>query len=172
MKTLIPPGGWVVLAVVAAFIGFISSRPAYRFFSDDNAQLAVSFKHTTPRLHPCPEEELKAYLNERGDRPRHMQNAKAECGSRERHPVALRITVDGKRLTQKEIEASGWRHDTSIFVLEQHMVGAGRHQVTVEMGEQGAAGGYPFSISKEINFGPRDIVAIDFKKPDFKVFDE
>lgn len=172
MKTLIPPGGWVVLAAVAAFVGFFTSRPAHSFFSDDKAQLAVSFKYTTPRLHPCADEELKTYLDGRGGRPRHMQNAKAECGSRERFPLALRITVDGKVLTQKEVPASGWRHDTSIFVLEQHMVGAGHHAVTVEMGEKGAAGGYSHSISREIDFGPRDIVAIDFKKPEFKIFAE
>lgn len=170
MKTLIPPGGWVVLAAATAFVGFFSSSPAYTFFSDDQAQLAVSFKHTTPRLHPCADEELKTYLADRGDRPRHMQNAKAECGSRERFPLALRITVDGKRLAQKEINASGWRHDNSIFVLERHMVTAGRHEVTVEMGEKGAAGGYPFRLSGEIDFGPRAVVAIDFKNTDFKVF--
>lgn len=169
MKTLIPPGGWIVLAAVTALVGLFSSWPAYRFNTDDTAQLAVSFKHTTPRLHPCADEELKTYLADRDGRPRHMQNAKAECGSRERHPLALRIAVDGKLLAQKEINASGWRHDNSIFVLEQHMVGAGRHNVTVEMGEKGAAGGYGYRISREIDFGPRAVMAIDFKKPDFKV---
>ncbi len=171
MKTLIPPGGWIVLAAVAAFVGFITSRPAYCFHKDDTAQLAVSFKHTTPRIHECPESEMKSYLAGRDNRPRHMQNAKAECGSRERHPLALRITVDGRVLTEKEIQASGWRHDTSIFVLEQHMLPVGRHTVTVEAGEKGAAGGYAFNISREINFGPRDVVAINFKKPDFLVFE-
>lgn len=171
MKTLIPPGGWVVLAAVTAFVGYFTSSPSYRFFAEEQAQLVVSFKHTTPRLHPCADEELKTYLNDRGDRPRHMQNAKAECGSRERFPLALRITVDGKVVRQKEVPASGWRHDTSIFVLEQHMLGAGRHTVMVEMGEKGAAGGYPFNISREIDFHPRDIVAINFKKAAFEVFE-
>ncbi len=167
MKTVIPVGGWVVLAAVAAFVGFITSRPAYCFNTDDKAQLAVSFKNTTPRLHECGEAELKSYISGRKDRPRHMRNAQAECGSRERYPLALRITVDGEVLTEKEIPASGWRHDTSIFVLEQKMVSVGHHAVTLELGEKGTTEGYPFKISREIDFGPRDVVAFNFKKPDF-----
>ncbi len=164
-----PPGGWLALAALMTLLGLFTSWPPYRFYGDDMALLAVSFKHITPRLHECGPEELARFLAAREGRPRHMQDARAECGSRERQPLALRISIDGAVRREIAIVPSGWRHDAAVFALERVPVAAGRHAVALEIGDTGAPGEFNYRFERELDFAPREVVTASFEAPLFRV---
>lgn len=159
---------FLILGAPAAISAYFADNPHYHYYHETDAALVVSFKHTTPRIHECTPEEMKAFLAGLAWKPKHMQKAGLSCGSRERHNLDLLVKVDGRTVHEKATVPSGWRHDASVFLFEKFMVGAGPHKVEVYVRDTGAAGAdYPYAYTEVIDFPPLGVVAVDFQKPSF-----
>ncbi len=120
--------GALALATVLCGTTWVGSRLPYRTQHDADPVLVVSFNHGGERLSQhamSPEEAAK--------RLPHMRS-KANL-TRERVPVRIRVTVDGKIVHEASHAPKGLSHDGPSLALERFPVAAGTHGVAVELGD-------------------------------------
>ena len=138
-----------------AIIGYFSSAPQYTHLPADKALLRLSFSHAGERKQECrqrtPEELAKLPPNMR---------AAQDC-PRERTPVSIELSVDGEKIYQADVEASGVHHDGASTVYRRLVVPSGKHKIGVRMRDRP---GEAFNYERElvIDLQPGSALLIDF----------
>ncbi len=161
--------GIILLAIPAFATAYLSSLPRYTFRNADRSELMLTFKHTSHRVHECAAVEKATYIAGIHNL-KHSQNAGALCGGRERHPVGIRLVMDGKVMVNKDIPPLGWRHDSTVFVFEKFIVPPGEHSLVMAMRDSGKTGeNYDFRYEGIARFEQGKIVVVDFDDGGFKV---
>lgn len=157
-------GQAVVLAGVAAAIGFFASQPALTYFRADAAQIKLSFAHGSRRIEECrrltPEEIAKLPPRER--RPN-------TC-ARERVPIRVQLLVDGRAIYDEVLQPTGLSRDGPARVYRKFEVPAGRHEITARLRDSARAEGFDHERTTVVELRPLQNLAIDFKS-DHGTFD-
>lgn len=165
----LPFGGALMLMTPIVFIYFFSTSPQYTFFQENEAELVVSFKKTTARVHLCDEEELAEFKAEAKSRRKHMRRAGRVCGSRERFPLELVVWVDGKKHMANRYTPPGLRSDGPVFVYERFTIDKGGHEVKISVRDyrEGSEEGRsrpaePRLLTKDLEFDSRQRIVVDY----------
>jgi hypothetical protein len=144
-------------AAFTAAVGMFASWPTYGGLPDGTAQIKLSFIHSGARAEAChrltAEELAKLPPNER--RP-------IDC-SRQRLPVAVRLTIDGKTFYEAVLEAGGLSGDGPVKVYEKFVVLAGNHLIEARLRDSKRTEGFDYESSREVELTPAQNLAIDFK---------
>ncbi len=147
----------VVLASVAALIGWFATRPTYAQLGRDASLLKLSFSHAAQPLKPCrrysPEELAKLPFNER----------RATTCERGRWPVYLELHLDGRPVHRGIHRPAGLWNDGPSTVYARFPVPAGRHRLDARLRDSGRATGFDYSGTATVDLAPGQNFVIDFQ---------
>jgi len=150
-------GQAVVIAGLAAFIGWFATRPAYTQLGHDEAMVKLSFSHAAQPLKPCrrytPDELAKLPFNQR--RP-------TTC-ERGRWPVYVEFDIDGRRMHQGTYAPAGLWKDGPSTVYSRFRVPAGTHEMAVRLRDSGRRTGFDYVAVTSVDVTPGENFVIDFR---------
>ena len=150
-------GQLLFFAAAAVVTGFFASHPAYRAFPAGDALIKLSFNHGAVRKEACRRltsaEIAKLPPSER--RPN-------TC-SRERVPLRVQVTIDGKLAYDAELQPAGLSRDGPARAYQKFVVPAGRHKLELRLRDNRALTGFDYDTVREVNLRPLQNLAIDFK---------
>lgn len=121
-------GAAVVVGLLCAVVGLGSALP-YAAPQPASPELVLSFKHPGQVSENCRDltpEEIEAL-------PAHMRRTRV-C-ERERAPVRVRVAVAGRAVFERTYPPTGLGGDGPSIALATILVPAGRHEVTVAIGD-------------------------------------
>ncbi len=142
-------------AAFCAALAYFATRPAYHPIPPDTALVKVSLQHAGQRKEACrertPEELAKLAPNMRA----------ASVCPRERVPVSIEISVDGRTIVSAIVPPSGLAKDGSATLYRRIEVPAGEHRVVAKLGDAPEPG---FGHVKEatVTLAPGAILLVDF----------
>jgi len=149
-------GQIVFYTACAAAIGVFASWPLYRQVPEGSAQIKLSFNHSGKRVEDCrkltAEELSKLPSNKR--RP-------YDC-SRQRLPVTIQLTIDGKPIYEAVLEPGGLSSDGPAQAYEKFIVPAGKHVIEARLRDSRRSEGFDYESSLEAELAPWQNLAIDF----------
>ena len=150
-------GQVLVFAVVAAAIGYLSSRPLYRQFPDGMAQIKLSFAHGAAREQACrrftPQEIAELPPSER--RPNSCE--------RKRVPIHVELELNEKVILDALLEPTGLAGDGPARVYRKFVVPPGQHLITARLRDSQRAEGFDYETRREVSLNRGQNLAIDFK---------
>jgi hypothetical protein len=145
------------LVVLISASTYAVSELGHKGAEPQDAELIISFKHPGKLAQVCRDlsEQEKKKL------PVHMRPPKV-C-TRERADVRLRVAIDGREVVEKAYEPRGIWNDGNSIAIERMSVSAGRHRVSVRIGDTRDPRAFPHYSEKEIQFaaGTRAVVLFD-----------
>lgn len=150
-------GQALVLAALAAGVGYLSAAPTYHQVPDGMAQIKLSFRHGGQRVEDCRKltsEEI-AKLPPKERRPN-------TC-TRERLPITVVIEIDGKPLYEDVLQPSGLSRDGPSETYRKFLVAAGAHHLTAQLRDSKRAAGYDYQNDIDVDLTPFQNLAVDFK---------
>lgn len=140
----------------ALAIGYFSSQPSYRPFSNDQALIKLSISHPGQRKQPC---TAKA-----ADHQRNMPKSAGkllDC-PRERHPVTIDLKINGRLVFNAAAQPSGLSHDGRSLFYQRFPVTAGPYEFDVQMYEAETSKGPQYRFKQTIELKPGAIVVVGF----------
>ena len=150
-------GQLVFFIGLMALIGYLSNRPVYEQVPAGMAQIKLSFAHGGARKIDCRRltaKEIAALpANER--RPN-------TC-SRERIPLHVQLSLDGKLIFDELLPATGLSSDGPSRTYTKLLVPAGDHIITARMRDTKRAEGFDYEAQRSVQLQPFQNLAIDFK---------
>jgi len=122
--------GASTLAALLGGLTWLGTALPYRTQHNTQPTLVVSFNHGGERVG-----RLSLTKEEAAKRLPHMRSQVNL--TRERVPVRLRVTVDGKVLHEHAYPAKGLSHDGPSLALERFPIAPGTHDLTVALDDKG-----------------------------------
>lgn len=120
-------GGVLLVSVLSLLIALVSGLP-YRSPHDSRPTLVVSFNHGGDRTG-----QQALSREEAAKRLPHMRNTVNL--TRERVPVRMRVTIDGRVVHEGIYPAKGLSHDGPSLALERFPVAPGSHDIVVALND-------------------------------------
>jgi hypothetical protein len=145
----------VVIGGFAAFIGFFSSKPAYRLRGDNEAIVKLSFSHAAQRKLPC-RERSAAELAKLAPNMRLAQ----DC-PRERSVVKVELDMDGRNLYRIEVPPGGLHKDGAATLYRRLAIPAGRHTFAARLSDH-ASGEFTHRRETTLDLLPGQVLLVDF----------
>lgn len=149
-------GQGLFYAAVAAAVGYFAANPIWRQVPDGDAQIKLAIAHSGRPVRDChrlsPEELAKLPSTER--RP-------SNC-TRERLPVKIELTVDGKVLYEDVLPPTGWSRDGVSRAYRKFLVPAGPHVIDLGLTDSGRTDGFDYTARLAADLKPWQNLAIDF----------
>lgn len=149
-------GQALLYAAFAACIGWFSSHPVYHPLEADEALVKLSFSHAAQRKAPCRErsaEELQKLAPN--------MRAPLDC-PRERWPVTVELTLDGKLLTRAVANPGGVARDGPATLYARYQVPAGEHRIGVRVNDDGNVEGFTHQREETLQLAPQRVLVVDF----------
>jgi hypothetical protein len=149
-------GQAVVFAAVAAFVGYFAAHPLYHQVPEGDAQIKLALQHGGARVVDCRRrtaEEL-AKLPTTGRRPN-------DC-SRERVPLAIELSVDGRPIYEDVLPPTGLSRDGASITYRKFLVPAGQHVIEAKLRDTKRSSGFDYEKRVEAELKPWQNLAIDF----------
>lgn len=158
----------IAIAAVPFVLIYFLSAAEYRFYSPEESMLKVAFKHSGKRIEECDEERFLQHQAERYRREnRKSQGVRMDIGllektgcSRERHPIRLRIVVDGRLLLDKTYQPVGIRKDGASFIYEKFTLPSGKHSIEITMKD--SKDSPPYLLKSTVEFPPERVLLVRF----------
>ena len=148
------------LALYAGFafaVGTFSGYPPYARVEPGDAVVKLSFSHAGAHREPCrtlsPEELAALAPNMRSG---------VDC-PRARVPVTVELEIDGERVYDAALPASGLAHDGPSSVYERFAVPAGAHVIRVRLRDTAREHGFDYERTADVRLAPRQSFVIDFR---------
>ncbi|MBE9515606.1 MAG: hypothetical protein IME93_01380 [Proteobacteria bacterium] len=149
-------GQAVLYAGFIAVLGYLSTEPPYQFLSADQAVIKLTINHAGKIKGECRKptaEETEGY-------PRNM--IPPEICPRERAPVRLSMSMDGKDLYEGVLSPSGLRHDGSSTAYQRFNVPAGEHELDIRMNDDIRVKGHTHQKRITVNLAPAQVLVVNF----------
>lgn len=173
VKTGWPAG--VVLALKAALIlgifmvpVYFQSDPPYSFYTDKDASVKVAFKHIGKKVVNCDEAEV---IKSEGERYRktlkktsrvQMNMARfADC-PRERFPVHVSLSIDGREVLDRSYAPTGLKKDMASYVYDEFIIAPGRHKLSARLSDSGRKDAPDYTFEETVDIKPAQIRLIMF----------
>lgn len=150
-------GQGLVYALIALLFGVFSDSPRYTYSPPEQAQIMLSFSHGGARKGECRRlsaEEL-AELAPNMRRP--------QICPRERLPLLVELTLDGKPLFRAELPPSGLSGDGPSQVHRRFLVAPGPHRLTARLRDTARAQGFDYERSADIVLRAQQSFVVDFR---------
>ena len=147
----------LLYAAFAAFIGYLSVAPAYRYADPELAVIKLSLNHAADRVEEC----VKLTPQEINERARKGEVIN-EC-ARERLPLAVELEVDGTTALSMTAVPSGLWKDGPASVYERLEIDAGAHTITARLRDSARKAGWDYEYSEEVNLVPGRYFTITFR---------
>lgn len=144
------------LTIFMGLVGYFSIYPQYKHLEDDQAMITLAISHAGERREDCrqksPEEMAKLPPNMR---------ISMDC-PRERSPITVEVTLDGKSEISKSVEPPGLYKDQGIDIFQSIKVPAGKHLLSITMNDNVRVEGPTFSHQQDIELGAAQLLVIQF----------
>jgi hypothetical protein len=143
-------------AASAAVVGYFAAHPVYRQVPEDEAQIKLALRHGGARVADCRRltaQEL-AKLPSAERRPN-------DC-SRERVPLAVALSVDGRSIYEDVLEPTGLARDGVSKTYKKFLIPAGRHVIEARLRDSKRSVGFDYEKRLETELKPWQNFAIDF----------
>jgi quinol-cytochrome oxidoreductase complex cytochrome b subunit/coenzyme F420-reducing hydrogenase delta subunit len=144
-------------AVIAGFVGFFATQPAYTYLASDQALLKLSFSHAGQPLKPC-----RRYTHEELTKTPFGERSATSC-ERGRWPVYVELDLDGQPIYRATHEPAGLWNDGPSAVYARFDVPAGRHQLDARLRDDGSDSGFTFASSRTVELRPGENFVVDFR---------
>jgi hypothetical protein len=146
----------VNLTIFMGLVGYFSIYPPFKHLEDDQAMITLAISHAGQRREECrkisPEEMAKLPPNMR---------IQMDC-PRERSPITVDLTLDGKSVISNSVEPPGLYKDQGIDIFQSIKVPAGKHLLSIRMNDSIRVEGPTFTHEKDINLKPAQLLVIQF----------
>lgn len=155
MKDRLTPVGVSILTLAAVVTIYLSDVP-YTFFSEKDALMVFSFKHSgkpSKVQEALPKAELEKL-------PRHMR-PKSELVLK-RFPVYAEVRVNGNVVMAKSFRPAGLWQNGSSFAFENIIVAPGAHRVSIKLSESNDTDRFDFTYEDTVLFKAGQRIAFDF----------
>jgi len=143
-------------AVFMGLVWYFSINPPFKHLEDDQAMITLAIKHAAQRREECrkmsPEELAKLPPNMR---------VGMDC-PRERSPINLNLTLDGKSVIAKNVKSPGFHKDQTIDIFESIKVPSGKHLLSIKMNDSVRVEGPTYTHKQDINLEPAQLLVIQF----------
>lgn len=143
-------------AIFMVLIWYFATSPSIRVIEDDQAMLTVAFAHAGETREECrrlSQEELMKL-------PPNMR--KPEDCPRERSPIIVEATLDGKSIYNKTMLPPGIFNDGGVNIFYSSKVPAGKHSFKIKMDDSVRKQGFNHVFEQDIEIKPQQIVLVEF----------
>ena len=143
-------------AIFMALIWYFATSPSIRVIEDDQAMITVAFAHAGETREECrrlSQEELMKL-------PPNMR--KPEDCPRERSPIIIEATLDGKSIYNKTMLPPGIFNDGGVNIFYSSKVPAGKHSFKIKMDDSVRKQGFNHVFEQDIEIKPQQIVLVEF----------
>ncbi|MEJ2128269.1 MAG: hypothetical protein P8X81_05445 [Woeseiaceae bacterium] len=147
----------LLYSVFAAFIGYLSIAPAYRYADPELAVITLSVSHAADRVEEC----VKLTPDEINARAMKGESL-SEC-ARERLPLTVEVDVGGETVIRVTAKPSGLWSDGPASVYEKIDVQAGSHTITARLRDSARESGWDYEYSEEVDLSPGRYFTIRFR---------
>jgi len=157
----------IILCLIGVPVYFFSSMP-YRYFAHDASAIKIGFKHSGKRIVDCDEATLIRKAGESYRKSLKTEGqVKMDIGAltgcpRERFPVLVSLSIDGKLILERAYSPTGIKKDMASYVYEEFTVTPGTHRVTVTMYDREKTAAPEYSLDETIDFKPAGIRVVWF----------
>jgi hypothetical protein len=160
-----------VTVVLIVFIGLpvlVLSNISYSFYSPRESAIKVAFQHTGKRIVDCDEKDL---IKEEGQRYREllktekrisMNMGKLAGCPRERFPVVVALSIDGKTILDKAYKPKGIKKDMASYIYDDFIINPGVHRITVAMYDSGNKNKPDSTMDETVDIKPGEIKVFRF----------
>jgi len=146
----------VAYALFAVLVGWLSVWPRFSLIDEGQAMVSVSFSHAGQRIREC----RKLSQEELNKLPPNMR--KLDDCPRERLPVRVLFSSNGKPLYEALMQPSGFWSDGESSIYRRMPLEAGRHTLFVGMTDSGRSDGFDYSLEQEIDLLPGQHLVVNF----------
>jgi hypothetical protein len=143
-------------SVFMALIWYFATSPSIRIIADDEAMLTIAFAHAGDFREPC----RKLSSEELAKLPPNMRKPE-EC-PRERSPVTIEASLDGKTFYDRVLQPPGLFGDGGVNVFFSGKIPAGKHHLEIKMNDSVRIEGFNHTLEQDINIKPAKILLVDF----------
>ena len=157
-------GQGVAYLLFAGVVGYLSSAPEYTYFDAGDALIKLSLSHPGKRKVEC----RRRTRQELAELPPNMR-APMKC-PRERWPVEIELTLDGKPLYRGVNKPAGLAGDGASSFYEKFPVAAGVHRLAVRLVESGEAGGADYVLDEEVRLVSSQVLVVGFRSDAGRLF--
>ena len=157
VKALKYAGQGVVYALIALLFGVFSDSPRYVHAPPDQAQIMLSFTHGGQRKGEC----RRLNAEELAELAPNMR--RAQVCPRERLPLLVELTLDGRTLFTADLPPSGLSGDGPSQVHRRFIVPPGSHRLTVRLRDSARSEGFDYERSEDIVLKERQNFVVDFR---------
>ncbi len=163
----------LVATLVAMFLPVVLfSAVPYSFYERDGALLKVAFKTSGKRIVECDEKgrikemaEIYRKSIKEGKGAKIDLSELGKCPPR-RHPVTVRLEMNGKVVLHREYQPGGIRHDLSSYVYEEIPLKAGPYSIRITMWDRKGEETPAYSLEEEVVLEPAAVAVIGFEPVD------
>lgn len=142
--------------VFMALIWYFSTSPAIRVLAEDQAMITLAFGHAGETREPC----RKVSAEDLAKLAPNMRMVQ-DC-PRERSPVVIQMTVDGRPLIEQTLKPPGIFKDGGVDVYFSGRIPAGEHVVEIKMDDSVRQDGFNHSFKQSIEIEPGTILLLGF----------
>ena len=143
--------------IFMGLIWYFATSPSIRILAEDEALITIAFPHAGDTLEPCQkrssEELAKLAPNMR----------KLEDCPRERSPVIIEATLNGKPLYAEMFQPPGLFKDGGVDIYFNGRIPAGEHEFEIKMNDSARKEGFNHVHSQDINIKPAHILLVSFE---------
>ncbi len=147
----------VLYVAFAAFVGYLSIAPAYRYADPELAVVKLSLSHAAERVEEC----VKLTPDEINARALKGESL-SDCG-RERRPLRVEIDVDGETVIAVTAEPSGLWSDGPASVYERIAVTAGAHSISARLRDSARDSGWDYELNEQVDLAAGRYLTITFR---------
>lgn len=140
-------------------LAYFSRAPIYSNLEEGMAVLKVAVRHPGVIVGEC----TSAASTGHGMRPSTM-NQSIEVCPRERSPLQLKLTLDGKVLYDATVAASGLHSDGISSMYQRFEIPAGSHHLQIKMNDDVKVEGYNWQLQQDISLKSAQVVVASFKE--------
>ncbi len=144
-------------SIFMTLVWYFATSPSVRVIEDDQAMITVAFAHAGKTREACrtlSQEELMKL-------PPNMR--KLDDCPRERSPIVIEATLDGKVIYSKTYLPPGLFDDGSVNIYYNSKVPAGKHTFEIKMDDSVRKEGFTHKLEQDISIDPQQILLVEFE---------
>lgn len=150
-------GQAAVYLLTAILLGVLSDSPAYVTFPRDQALIKLSLVHSAEHTEPC----RRLTAKELAELAPNMR--KPMSCPRERLPLWLEVSLDGRLLFSESLPPAGLSKDGPARAYHRILVAPGRHSLSLKMRDSARTEGYDYQLDTEVELEALQNLVVDFR---------
>ncbi len=144
-------------AIFMALIWYFSTSPSVRVIEDNQSMITVAFAHAGETREAC----RKLSQEELMKLPPNMR--KPEDCPRERSPIVIEASLDGKIIYSETRLPPGIFNDGGVNIYYSSKVPSGKHKFEIKMDDSIRKPGFNRTFEQQVNLKPRQILLVEFE---------